>query len=206
MLEKLATIEWSKLRHALGEASDVPGDLRATLSQDAQEREQAFFDLFSTIYHQGKVYEASAYAVPFLFEILESDETPDKATVASLLAALADGHSYLEAHGSIDWLRPIIEKQLAADGREWQDELERERSWVRASRIAVGQRLEALYDYLQDPDEELRRLIISALALYPHRANETIPLLEQALETECNDDLREAIRAAVAQLRTGSNR
>ena len=112
------------------------------------------------VYHQGKVYEASAYAVPFLFERLAFDQMPDKPAVANLLAVLADGHSYLEAHASIEWLRPLIEKQLAAEGREWEREVERERHWVKATREAGGRELERLYPYLHHADGDLRMALV----------------------------------------------
>jgi len=205
MFENLETIDWSKLRHAYGEASDVPKYLRSILSADEKEREDAFFGLFNTIFHQGKVYEASAYAVPFLFELLACDETPDKHSVANLLASLADGHSYLEAHASFEWLKPVIEKQLAADGLEWATELENERHWVRVCRQAVGQNIERLYGYLQDEDEENRMAIACALALYPERAAETIPLLEAALSIETQEDVQEQIRDAITRLGQGAS-
>jgi hypothetical protein len=144
MLETLDTIDWSSLHHAYGEASDVPGFLRALLSEDEEEREIALNrDLFHTIWHQGTIYEASAYAVPFLFELLQAPQTSDKASIAYLLALLADGSSYLDDTRN----RPKQEKwwrdYLASEGRDFETELATELSWVQATRNAVGEKLEA---------------------------------------------------------------
>src|SRR6266498_4123599 len=97
MLEDLDTIDWSKLKHAYGEASDVPELIRHLLSEDRDARKKSIYELFGNIWHQGTVYEASSYAVPFLQELLRSPETPDKMLIADLLAELADGRPYLKS-------------------------------------------------------------------------------------------------------------
>lgn len=70
MLEDLDGVDWASLEHAYGEAADVPDLLRALLSTDSEVREEAVYELFGNIWHQGTVYPASAAAVPFLYELL----------------------------------------------------------------------------------------------------------------------------------------
>ena len=70
MLEELDLIDWGKLRHAYGPATDVPGLLRDLASTDAGVRDAAMYELCGNIHHQSDVYEASAYGVPFLVELL----------------------------------------------------------------------------------------------------------------------------------------
>jgi hypothetical protein len=65
MLESLDKIDWSKLNHAYGEASDIPALIRSLLSNDKKVRDGAMYELCGNILHQGTVYEASSYAVPF---------------------------------------------------------------------------------------------------------------------------------------------
>ncbi|MDZ7617237.1 MAG: PBS lyase, partial [Patescibacteria group bacterium] len=74
MLEGLDTVDWASLRHAYGEATDVPGLLSALLSPDPKLREEATCELFGNIWHQGTVYPASAAAVPFLYELLTAPD------------------------------------------------------------------------------------------------------------------------------------
>lgn len=66
MLEGLNDINWQRLTHAYGPASDVPELIRNLTSPAPDIREQAQKGLRSTIWHQGTVYEATAYALPFL--------------------------------------------------------------------------------------------------------------------------------------------
>lgn len=93
MLENLDTIDWRNLHHAYGPANDVPDLIRALVSNDEEERQSAIFELYGNIWHQDTVYEATAYAVPFLIELLESERAQDKDEILGLLAALANGSS-----------------------------------------------------------------------------------------------------------------
>lgn len=55
-----------------GPATSVPGFLRQLASDLPAEREEAISELWGCLCHQGTVYEASAPAVPFLFEAAKS--------------------------------------------------------------------------------------------------------------------------------------
>jgi hypothetical protein len=87
----LTDVDWLSVSHAHGENEDVPAYLRALTSDNRGDREFALQLLFETIWHQGDVYEASACAVPFLYNLLESKDVRDKAGVAQLLASIATG-------------------------------------------------------------------------------------------------------------------
>jgi hypothetical protein len=60
MLEGLERVDWARLQHAYGPATDVPGLLRALTVVDRDTREQTLHELFGNIYHQGTVYSAWA--------------------------------------------------------------------------------------------------------------------------------------------------
>lgn len=201
ILAELDTINWSSLRHAHGEASDVPALLTATLSKEENDREFAFILLHETIWHQGTVYEASAYVVPFLFKMLQSSETPDKSSVALLLASLADGTSYLEVHAFLnEENEKTWRKILAKDGRDLETELAQELSWVRATREAVGKNLELLYGYIEHQEPTVREMIVKALVHYPESANDILPCLENALTNENNPYVKAEIELAIEKL------
>src|ERR1041385_8634582 len=78
VLDGIEKIDWSTLQHAHGAASDFPILLLATYSENDRDREFALQLLYETVWHQGTVYEASAYAVPFLLRALQAPETPDQ--------------------------------------------------------------------------------------------------------------------------------
>ncbi|MGX7671649.1 hypothetical protein [Plantactinospora sp. DSM 117369] len=115
MLERLDDIDWERLGHAYGTAEDVPEQLRALRSPDAAIREKARWQLYGNIFHQGTRYEATAYAVPFLLELLADPATAEREELVGLLAAIAVGYDE-------QWLPdglPIAEhRQQAAGGAE----------------------------------------------------------------------------------------
>jgi hypothetical protein len=88
VLVGLAEIGWSELRHAYGSAEDVPGLLRAVASGDAEAAKNAVHKLYGNIWHQGTVYEATAYAVPFLARLAAADMESE--ALAYLLGAIAE--------------------------------------------------------------------------------------------------------------------
>jgi hypothetical protein len=99
MLDGLDSIPWKDLTDAYGSAEDVPDLLRAlqTASPELRGEQSPLWHLFGNIWHQGTVYEASAYAVPFLIELAESPSTPDRVGILQLLAELARGSSRVDA-------------------------------------------------------------------------------------------------------------
>ena len=92
MLEGLDAVPWHQLHHAYGRADDVPSLLRDVAIGSETVRERAIDQLFGCLDHQGTVYEASAFAVPFLAEIAGDRRTPFRwrVWVLVLLAGLAD--------------------------------------------------------------------------------------------------------------------
>jgi hypothetical protein len=93
MLEGLDDVPWRRLKHAYGRADDVPDLLRALTTRQRLKRgeESALWHLFGNIHHQGTIYEATAYAVPFLLALVASRRTPDRVGILQLLAAIASG-------------------------------------------------------------------------------------------------------------------
>jgi hypothetical protein len=96
MMDRLDEIPWKHLTHAYGSAEDVPDLLRALRTaspDDASDETSPLWCLFGNIWHQGTVYEATSYAVPFLFELAEDVQTPDRVGILGLLGAIASGYS-----------------------------------------------------------------------------------------------------------------
>jgi hypothetical protein len=119
----LHDIDWASLSHAYGSAADVPGQLEAVATGSAPQREKALWELWGNIHHQGTVYEASAYAVPFLASLAMDETLPSAARteLIALIAAIAAGSSYLEVHG------PLIRGGLTGEEHESK---EQELGWV----------------------------------------------------------------------------
>ncbi|MBK7543013.1 MAG: HEAT repeat domain-containing protein [Candidatus Competibacteraceae bacterium] len=204
MLEDLDGVDWASLEHAYGEAADVPDLLRALLSTDSEVREEAVYELFGNIWHQGTVYPASAAAVPFLYELLTAPDVRDKSNIAHLLACIADGVGYLEVHavderGEADW-----RKILAESGKTLEREMEQERAEIDAVHRAASAGLRHLLPYLNDSEPEIRQAVAAALGNYPEHADWALPALEAAFRMEMDEDVREAL--SESQIRQARHR
>ena len=199
MLKDLDAVPWPRLRHAFGDASDVPRLIRALASAEREERQTALKELFACLLHQGSVSEATALAVPFLFELLQSPSTPERNWLAFLLASIADGKGYLKIHTSLDEQR--WRKLLAERGTTLEAELEREDAIVRSVRNEVGRAAHLLVPYLTDGQSEIRAAVARALGLYPTRGAELLLPLQAAEAVETASDAREAMRKSLSQLR-----
>ena len=199
MLNDIDAVPWRTLRHAFGEASDVPRLIRALYDRDREPRQAALKELFACLLHQGTVYEASALAVPFLFELLASNDTPERNWIAFLVASIADGKGYLSVHIGIDEQR--WRKILGERGTTLEAERAREERIVRMVHAEVGRAAHLLLPYLSDSQSEIRAAVSRALRLYPERAAELLPALEAAEARENANDAREAVRQSIAMLR-----
>ncbi|MEU1517492.1 hypothetical protein ABZ490_35975 [Streptomyces sp. NPDC005811] len=83
--------DWSRLHHAYGRATDVPGWLAALADPDPAVRHAAVSALGGSVYHQGTRWPASAHVVAPLVTLLDSPGTPDRVTALHLLHAVAVG-------------------------------------------------------------------------------------------------------------------
>jgi hypothetical protein len=89
-VEGLEKIRWHEHTHAYGSASELPKDIRRLASSDPEVREQALWELFGSIYHQGTIYPATAVALPFLIRLASDRRTPDPVKIWELLDAIAE--------------------------------------------------------------------------------------------------------------------
>ncbi|MEU7948842.1 hypothetical protein AB0C50_29525 [Micromonospora taraxaci] len=207
MLDGLDDIDWARLGHAYGAADDVPGQLRALLSPDPATRDEALSDLYTNVFHQGGRFEASAYAVPFLLEMLGDPATPDPAAVLALLSVLAVGYD----EGVLPEGFPVAEYRRAAEGgREllaakpppWTGEDESEKEYVEYAYVeslsaadqgrlwayievatydAVRAGVPVFRTLLEHSDPGVRAVAAYALAWFPEDADGSVSALAAAI-------------------------
>ncbi|HMA37914.1 MAG TPA: HEAT repeat domain-containing protein [Chloroflexia bacterium] len=182
MLEALDRIDWSALSHAYGPADDVPGLIRDLASSAAEVRRQAMHALYGNIWHQGTVYEATAYAVPFLIALLQEESVPDRDEILVLLSHLADGNSYLDVHQHLGIFQELYQDEMQTP--EFQEKLEGELSGVRNAHRAVLEGIGVYGDLLDHPDRKLRVAATYTLAGFTERASQIIPRLQARLARE----------------------
>jgi hypothetical protein len=196
MLEGLERIDWERLTHAYGPAGEVPGWIRELTSDDAAVRKRAFDVLEGSICHQGSRYRASAPAVPFLFELLESPSAKDRVRLIRLLTNLAIGYpewhvplgfdpaqrfAEIEALGGPD----EIERIRDAEPEEEEDfEPGRDALWQRDAYEVVIGRIVTLQGLSRDEDPDVRAAAVKALAWFPGAAPESVRFVRDALVRE----------------------
>lgn len=183
---KLEAIDWQNLTHAYGAAIDVPHLLLDLTEEDADIREEAIQEFHSNIWHQGTVYEASAYAVPFLIELLEMELETEKPEILSLLSLLATGSSYHEVHSPLD----LAESK---DPEARQELIDQELAWVRASRSAVCAGTPTFVRLLADPEAETRAAAAYLLGIAAESPAKNLQILKELYDSE---EPEEVVRAA----------
>ena len=105
-LTELDHVSWSTLHHAYGQGvvgEDVSGDVARclVLLRDDPATALSGEGLWSNVCHQGTVYEASAYALPFIAAVAAGCVPAElRSLLASLLGFIAVGGSYVAPRGS----------------------------------------------------------------------------------------------------------
>lgn len=85
-------VDWSRLFHAYGRATDVPGQLRALRSGDAGARDRAHYQLRGNVHHQGTRWQGSYAVIPFLIALADDPSTPARDLVIDLIRLVALGY------------------------------------------------------------------------------------------------------------------
>ncbi|MGL4622493.1 hypothetical protein [Chroococcidiopsis sp.] len=178
MLKGLEVINWHELEHAYGMADDVPELLRSLASADARSRQDALSKLYGNIYHQGTVFEATVYAIPFLIELSQAEAVQDRDKILIYLAHIARGHSYLEEHQNLLFYSDEL------DNLEFQVQIQQETTWARRVNYAVCSGTNIYLNLLEDNDSKLRTAAPYILACCQQRASEIIPHLKHSLAQE----------------------
>ena len=181
MLGGLDSIDWDSLQDAYGSARNVPDHLRALLSNDDAIRAKALDQLFSTVYHQGTIYSASAHVVPFLVELLEAPEVQDKPCILLLLAGIAGGRGYYEVHD------PRVQRS-------------EEMKVVAAVRRTAAPHIPALLSHLVHPEPEVRIAVAEALPFYPEHNALSSETLQRARDSESNPEVLDVFSEVLTQL------
>jgi hypothetical protein len=104
-LAELDSVDWSELDHAYGTGvvgDEIFGDVARSLALVSSDASTAVdMGLYSNVCHQGTVYEASAFAVPFIAAIAAGDIPSDvRSMLLHLVGDIAIGGSFVAPSGS----------------------------------------------------------------------------------------------------------
>jgi hypothetical protein len=173
MLAGLDAVPWRDLTHAYGSAEDVPELIRAlqTAPPDASGEDSPLWHLFGNIWHQGTVYEATAYAVPFLVELAAEPSTPNRTGILHLLSAIAQGCSYSAVHGNL------------LNKLDFEAEKAQELAWAHNAHEAVAAAIQQFSEMTNEPGD-LRIAAAHVLSQLRGRAGQVGPILRRLLANE----------------------
>ena len=197
MLEALNQVKWSALSHAYGEASDVPGLLRALGSVRPQVRQEALWGLLSNVVHQGTRYEASPHVVPFLLELLAAPAAREPSGLMGLLVALVgaefapgNGPALCDGARVVRWgLEEPVPRKLGAELRPWL-----------ACYRAAEPGLPTFQRWLTQGKPPERMAAGHLLGLFQPRAASVVPALEAQLRVEPEAPVRAVLAFSLSQL------
>lgn len=194
MSVRVESIDWKRLSHAYGPATNVPGLLRQLRDPSEEVREEAMMDLCNCINHQGSIYEATVPAVPCLFELAEDPSMPDRAAVLGILGGISEGWN----------TRVRNQPTNPADWEiRWRGTAERmiyERPYREAAHRAVEERLNLLTLCLRDADRKVRVGAAFVLATFLDRRVEAAKALLEWIDIEPDDWCRAGAVFALTSL------
>jgi len=207
MLQGLDKIDWNNLEHAYGNASDVPDLLRDLISKDPETQENALWELYGNIYHQGTRYEATVYAIPFIFQLIKAPDTPQKADLIRFTIDLALGYpeAFLPKGTNVeDWKDDVayLKSELAEedDGNEnyldWYKHID---AYIDCYK-AVLKEVPTYIQCLNDKDEMVRLNAIFALAWFREEAKTSISKVRELLKKETDPKLIASILITLSML------
>ncbi len=193
MFDTLDTIDWSRLETAYGTAEGIPGALRDLASSHEEVRAAARQTLWSELEHQGTIYQASAYAAPFLVAWLPETQAEEKPDLVTFLAKLARGNSYKRQHLN------LTDEQRQQDP-VFQQEMAEEIRWVELTHQAVREGMDLYLSFLADQDLQLRMTTTYLLASFKEDQERLIPALQAQLERETDERMMGCLLLSLGQL------
>lgn len=187
MLEGLQNINWQQLKHAYGPATDVPDNLRDLASPNREVREEARYKLYGNIFHQGSRYEATPYAIPFIYELIHSPRVLRKDQLVLLLLHLALGYEeeYLPEGVNPKAFRDellLFDQSLTEEQRRKYANFGHSSAALINCYDVVRDGLPTLLPYLHQDDEPLKDAVVYVLAWFPELAATTLPAIVEVLK------------------------
>lgn len=178
MLENIDKVDWANLKHAYGFAVDIPENIRNLTSLHVEIRDKALYKLYGNIFHQGSRYEAAPYAIPFLYELIDSESIRDIHKLIYYLISLALGYEeeYLPMGVNPSNLRSELRNKEANFTKE-QIDRNRKYGYNTQSIIACYDSVESgipiLIKLLDNQDKQVRIASTYALSWFPEKAEKS---------------------------------
>lgn len=183
---------WSELEDAYGSATEVPDQLSSLASENEEVRSKAYEFCYSNLFHQGSRYSASVAAIPILFRLALTQETPDRGDIIRLLLHLAVGYPsyYLTGDFGVVNPRPMTNDQSSDESKCY---------------AAVESQVDDLRRLLLDKDQDVRLNAAHALAYFRPADSWTLECLAMLVSRDRNPGVRATGAIALGCLTPGMN-
>lgn len=191
MLEGLDKVDWSNISHSHGPANEVPNWIKDLTSKSSNLKKKALENINDFLCHQGSVYPASLYAVPFFIELLNAEniDIKIKIEILDLIRIWADGAATnknkqsknfsIEPDKEVVWqlhteqLRKIIAQQ-------W----ERNQQLETNINFAASKGIDIYLKLLEHHNSEIRRLSVLLLTCFWQESSKIVPYFLALLKKE----------------------
>ncbi|MDW3192396.1 MAG: HEAT repeat domain-containing protein [Cytophagales bacterium] len=188
ILDGIDEINWQHLKHAYGVASDVAKDIRNLTNTNEKTRESALYNLYGSIFHQGTRYEATPYAIPFIYELIESEHVKNRHELIEFLINLALGYEDNYLPEGIDpkkFRKNLLdsEARLTTEQREVNEKYGYSILALIDCYNFVEEGISILLNCLKHEDESIRIAALYAIAWFPEKSENTTPAILEILSS-----------------------
>ena len=192
-LSELDKVRWSELSHAYGPATDVPKLISDLASKKVAKRNEALTELQGNIIHQGTVYTATPYAVPFLVELMITRQEL-RTDLLDILQWMAFGFEEAVFPDGFP-LTTFLEEQVRANTQPNPYGID-----VVNTHLSVARASEQITSLLDDIDAEVRSEAAHLLAYLPSAGTTSIASLQERLSPSMNETVEASFLLALGVL------
>lgn len=195
ILKTLNEVDWSKLSHAYGPATNIPDVLR-TFAFGSNEEQQAKLqeEWWGQIIHQGTYSSAAVAVVPFLVEIALAPSTVLRHEIIGEIHGIAEGYVFSHCRRKP---RTLLHPFLAKRTPHFDDQ-----AFVLDSYQAIVAAFPRLRESFvsNTSDEDARIALAFLLATFVTKWQDSLQVLLDVLDEESRPDVRTAIMLAISDL------
>lgn len=181
-MSNLEAIDWQSLKTCYGYGAEIPEWLKQLASPESAVRKDAIEKLTTQIYHQGSIYEATPYVVPFLVALLSDSSVRDKEDLLGLLWLLMLGQPLADD----ELLRSLLEQE----GRDFDREMALSKSYVKNTVEGIRLGLPVYFALLSDENPKIRMWSAHLLSVFSQDTQETAPRLLSQVGKETDDNVK----------------
>ncbi len=144
--------------------------------------------------HQGTIYEALSYAIPFLLRIVQLPNAPNRQKVFSFLGSILDEYDYLLSDNE------VLQNELSSDDQLHNRASPGFRAVLLSTRAALLAGCPHYVTLLEDSDPDIQQTAANLLAELHEKLPETEPIFRRALADTTNPKQKSILLTALAIL------